>query len=1331
MKAPTTLPEALSEIQELRGQVRNLLHLLEAEAGTGTAGVAGPSDNKRTVQESLGEPGEPGHPRVMDAQVLTELQQVIGTIPDVIFKLDLQGNLVGWNKRLEVVTDFSPEELNGRPALFFVPEQEYPKTSAAIRRVFEEGYAELEGHLLTKHRVSIPYHWTGAALRDEKGRAIGIAGVGRDVSQKRHIEAELRKQRRLLLWAQTLAHVGSWEWEIASGEMEWSEEQWRIFGHESGTIPSTSERFLAAVQPDDRDRVATEIDEMLKRGGTLDTECRIVRPTGEMRTIHCRGEIIRNEEGHPTHVSGSTVDITDRRQAESALRQSEAHFRALIENSSDIITILDLDGTIRFESPSFERLLGYKQHELNGRVAFEFLHPDDLPMVLEKFQWVITRRGETQTADYRFRHIDGSWMAFEGIGRCILGLDGQPCVIVNSRDITERRQAAEALQRTQFALDHAVDAVYWIDQQANILYANEAASAMVGYSLDELRAMTVHDLNPHFQADVWPGFWAESRLRKSIAVETVHRTKGGQVIPIEVHVNHLAYEGHEFHCAFVRNIAERKRTEKLLRSSEEKLRQALAASNTGLWDWNTETNEVRFSREWKRQLGYEETELPDTYETWEHRLHPDDRARAIDYMQAYLACPQGEYQQEFRLRHKDGTDRWIEARASFVAEPDGRCVRLLGSHIDITGRKRAEQLLEVEKHMLESMAAHQPLGEWLARLCQHCESLSQGLLASVCLLDRDGRHLRHGAAPSLPEAYNRAIDGIAIGPTGGSCGTASYMRRQVIVKDIAVDPLWASYRKLALSHGLRACWSTPIISDAGQVLGTFALYYRTPREPVQDDLHLINRMTSLARLAIERDQAERALKTSEEKLRQSLLASNTGLWDWHTETNEVRLSREWKRQLGYEEAELPDTFESWESRLHPDDHDRAVSYAVRYREHPVGAFRQDFRLRHKDGTYRWIESHASFVTEPDGRRVRLLGSHTDITERKRAEEALRISEERYARATAVGKVGVWELDVPGGSYHADANLKALFGYGVDELSTDPLVWFGLVHPDDRSIAWQAWERVVSGAADEYHYELRVIRKDGTVIWTDVRGHAERDDRGILRRLIGATVDISERKLVQETLAWKEQDLRAALEERERLSQDLHDGILQSLYAVGLGLESCKLLLKRGRSKRAVDAMEQAIGQLNQVMAEIRNFIAGLDSQILQGVDFATTMRSMVESMSTADTPCRLKIDELAVRSISTQQAFHLLNVVREALSNSLRHAKATRISVSLKRLTRSVRLSVKDNGVGFEPATAHGVGHGLANMAARVRKMAGRLVVRSKPQQGTKIVIDLPEGGMA
>jgi GAF domain-containing protein len=157
--------------------------------------------------------------------------------------------------------------------------------------------------------------------------------------------------------------------------------------------------------------------------------------------------------------------------------------------------------------------------------------------------------------------------------------------------------------------------------------------------------------------------------------------------------------------------------------------------------------------------------------------------------------------------------------------------------------------------VLELAIGDKPLEETLSELIRIVETTSQtGVLGSILLLD--GRHLRHGAAPSLPKPYCEAIDGAEIGPVAGSCGTAAFRGRPVFVSDIASDPLWAEYKAVALPHGLNACWSTPIITSGPKVLGTFAMYHREPREPTVRDLALVDLVTQTAALVIDRKRAQ-------------------------------------------------------------------------------------------------------------------------------------------------------------------------------------------------------------------------------------------------------------------------------------------------------------------------------------------------------------------------------------------------------------------------------------------------------------------------------------------
>ena len=189
---------------------------------------------------------------------------------------------------------------------------------------------------------------------------------------------------------------------------------------------------------------------------------------------------------------------------------------------------------------------------------------------------------------------------------------------------------------------------------------------------------------------------------------------------------------------------------------------------------------------------------------------------------------------------------------------------------NVTDDKRNEALRAAHNKVLELAIGDSPLETTLGELIKIVESTSRtGVLGSILLLERDGKHLRRGAAPSLPQAYCEAIDGAEIGACAGSCGTAAYLGAAVFVSDIATDPLWADYKEIALPHGLRACWSIPILTSQRKVLGTFAMYHREPREPTIRDLLLVDLITQTAALVIDRDRTQRALQDILATARQS------------------------------------------------------------------------------------------------------------------------------------------------------------------------------------------------------------------------------------------------------------------------------------------------------------------------------------------------------------------------------------------------------------------------------------------------------------------------------
>ncbi|MDN5942485.1 MAG: PAS domain S-box protein, partial [Nitrospira sp.] len=342
----------------------------------------------------------------------------------------------------------------------------------------------------------------------------------------------------------------------------------------------------------------------------------------------------------------------------------------------------------------------------------------------------------------------------------------------------------------------------------------------------------------------------------------------------------------------------------------------------------------------------------------------------------------------------------------------------------------------------------------------------------------------------------------------------------------------------------------------------------------------------------------------------------------------------------------------------------------------------------------------------------------ETAERKQAEEALRLTKLSVDHAA---DMAFWVDSSARFLYVNDAACQRL-GYSRDELL---FMTVAGVDPDCQMSRWsQHWNDLRKQKRLRFETEYRTKSKEFfavEVVANYVAFMGQEYNFAFSR-------DITDRKRAEEVLRQRERDLRAAVEERERISQDLHDGILQSLFAVGLALEASKSKMSSRARKTSGVPLDQAIDQLNRVMREIRNFIAELDSDLLEGKDLPTALQYMLKSLTENQaTRVRLAVESRAAKAVSVEQSLHLLHVIQEAVSNCIRHGRAEEARVSLKMLKQGVRLSIRDNGRGFNENAVKGVGHGLANMAARAKRIGGRFTVLSKENEGTRIVLDLPK----
>ena len=422
-----------------------------------------------------------------------------------------------------------------------------------------------------------------------------------------------RRLERQLSIAQEITHIGSWEWDVATNVVSWSDELYRIYGLVPGLHEITFEFFLSRLVPDDRERVRGEVQDALARGGRFSYLERIARPDGSIRYLDTVGEVAVDADGNPAALIGTCRDVTDERKRESRLRLHEEIVR-------------------------------------NVQIALYV------------------------------------WQADENDAR-------NPATL-------------------------------------RLVTANAAAERLTGMALAERRGELLHRLFP-------------------VVV-------GGEM------------------DALLRAVLE------------------------------------------------------------------DGEVRAV----TAVRFPNGTHAEQF-----------YDLKVFPLSD---RCLGIAAE--DVTATTRARDLQSSARAVLEMVAASAPLERVLDAIARAIERQAPGVLASILLLDPDGVHLRHGAAPSLPDAFNRAVDGAEIGPMHGSCGTSAYERVPVIVPDVESDPRWANYLDLARIGGIRACWSTPLIGSAGQVIGTFALYASDVHEPTESERELTTRFVYITQIAIQRRQLDDQLR---------------------------------------------------------------------------------------------------------------------------------------------------------------------------------------------------------------------------------------------------------------------------------------------------------------------------------------------------------------------------------------------------------------------------------------------------------------------------------------
>lgn len=779
----------------------------------------------------------------------------------------------------------------------------------------------------------------------------------------------------------------------------------------------------------------------------------------------------------PMRLIAKAVRLIERKRVEDALRESENRFRSLIENLTDIISILAPDGTAIYQSPSIEQILGYKPEELIGKNIFTFIHPEDAPQVIEYFACALQSAEVLSPIVYRFRHKNRSWKILESVGKPLNDPINGPVAVINSRDITEQRNALKANRESENRLrtifDKAVIGIALVDTKGRPIESNPALQKMLGYSGKELRRMP-------FAEFTHPDDLAEDLIlaqeifegkRDHYQIEKRYIKKNGEIMWGHLTASVIRVDGEmRFISGMVEDITDRKLAEAALRESEERFKAQYKGIPVPTLTWRrtggdfvlTDFNDAAEKITQNHIRDYLGTNASDFFDNSPEVLKNINRCfnekTTFNHEALYRLKTTGE------LRHFD---------FSYVFVPPDM---VMVHSRDITAQRQAEESLNESENrfQLVSRATNDALWDWdlLTDLLWMNEVYYKLLGRSPCKVTPNIKLWHKGIHP---EDKKRVLTGLKSVLESG-------------------ENYWVDeYRLLSTDN------SVAYVFDRGHII------YSEDGKPVR----MIGAAIDITERKRVQEQLDHFFNVSVD------LLCFVG-FDGHFK----RVNPAWEKALGYNEDEL--LSKPFLEFVHPDDREYTLKEAEgNFKGQKTISFENRYLCR--DGSYKWLLWNSATI--PDEQMIYAVAH--DITERKQMENALRESKEHLALAQQAARIGSFELNLQTMQATSSTALETLYGVSPGESRHRYEDWAEYVHPEDLPKAKEELERAL--ASGEHSAEFRILQNDGSMRWIYSTGKVFYDEAGIPQRLVGINMDVTERKLAESTLRFQKILLEAQSE----------------------------------------------------------------------------------------------------------------------------------------------------------------------------------------------------------
>jgi len=1000
---------------------------------------------------------------------------------------------------------------------------------------------------------------------------------------------------------------------------------------------------------------------------------------------------------------------------EKALQENHSA-TALLQAAPLAIHACDAKGRITFVNPSQEAITGYTADELVSTYAWDHIEPgperDALPACFEHlvseqpaptpfFAKNIRKSGELFDVriDWNYkRNPQGQ-------------VTGFVCIV---SDITEQKRVEEALregeERYRLLAEAIPHPVWRSDAEGRQIDCNRRWQEYTGQTPEEaqgngwMKALHPDDVPravQRVQEDVPGGkiYQAEYRLRR--ASDNSYHWHLARAIPRrDADGTILGWFGSAV------DIDDQKRAQEALAEREERLLEAQEVASLGFYVLDIAKGSLTSSSVLDQILEIP-LDYPRTVEGWGDLLHPDECQAMLDYLKEVIE-ERKPFDREYRIvRYGDKEVRWVHGLGRLQFDEEGQPIAMFGTIQDITERKRAEEALkkvhdELEEKVKERTAELTKSNEELAIFQKFAEASGQGF----SMADLDGHVIYLNPTMCRMLGEERPEDGI------GQHLSTYYSEQSNRRGKEEIEP--------ALKQ--RGYWEgeLPMLSRQGKSVPTWHNTFI-----IRDENGNPMRMAVVVTDITERKRAEEDLAESEAKYRHLVETTDTGYLILDEEGRVVDANVEYVRLTGHQSLSeiMGRRLEEWTASYDAERNSREIQKCMQ--EGNVRHLEVDYLGPH--GKITPIEVNAGVIETTQGSRI--ISLCRDITERKRAEEALRASTERYELAVRGAGVGIWDWDIRTGKVYYSPRWKRLFGYDENDIGDGVEDWVRLLHPDERDGILKFQDEFLAGTSPTVTVEYRLRHKDGSYRWIVAHALVVRDEQGSACRLVGSHGDITDRKRAEEALDRERQSLwrmlQASDHERQIISYEIHDGLSQYLAAATMQFQAHDAL-RENSPQEAKKAYETAMELVRQAHAESRRLISEVRPPIIDENGIEMAISHLVHEQRRRGGPqieCHSDVQFGRLPAILENA---LYRIVQEALSNACQHSKSKKVTVTMAQEGQDVRLEVRDWGIGFSPDSVAKGHFGLESIRQRVRLLGGRLTIETTPGSGTRVQVVVP-----